>query len=402
VTAAVGGAPNVLDAVVVLLVAIAVARGWRHGAVLQIGGFAGLALGLLAGAWAAPRVAGLIVTGPGPGAALLTLGVLLIALVVGQVVGVAAGRRLHRRVYRTGVGRVDRAAGVAVGAGGFLLVVWMLASVLAQGPISALAEQVRGSAVVRALDAALPAPPDLLGRIAALLEDQGFPQVFVGPGYAVSAPPVPAAAEQAVRAAAAAGQPSTVQVQALGCGAVVGFGSGFVTRSGFVVTNAHVVAGFDRLRVRDAAGEHPAVTISFDPALDIAVLAVRQLSAPPIGWTDTPAGPGTEGATFGFPGGQPEMVVLPATVQGRLDAIGRDIYGQGSTRREILALAAPVQQGDSGGPFVTSKGLVAGVVFAGDPGHAGTGYALTAEQIRPVIDQAIDADQQAEVGACRF
>jgi S1-C subfamily serine protease len=89
-------------------------------------------------------------------------------------------------------------------------------------------------------------------------------------------------------------------------------------------------------------------------------------------------------------------------VQGRLDALGRDIYGQGSTRREILALAAAVQQGDSGGPFVTSEGVVAGVVFAGDPGQTGTGYALAAEQIRFGIDRAIDADQQADVGACRF
>jgi S1-C subfamily serine protease len=398
----VGGAPNVFDGVLALLFAVALVRGWRQGAVLQIGGFAGLALGVLAGAWAAPRITGLVVTGPGPGAAFLTLGVLLVALVAGHALGAAGGLRLHRAVHRSGVGRLDRAAGVGVGGAGFLAVVWLLSSVLAQGPVPALAQQVRGSTVVRELDEALPAPPDVLGRIAALLEDQGFPQVFVGPGYGVTAPPVPAAAEQAVRAAAAAGQPSTVQVQAVGCGAVVGFGSGFVSQPGFVVTNAHVVAGFDRLSVRDAAGGHPAVAIYFDPALDVAVLSVPQLTARPIGWADTPAVRGTEGATLGFPGGQPEMVVQPATVQGRLDAIGRDIYGHGSTRREILALAVAVEQGDSGGPFVTSDGAVAGVVFAGDPGHAGTGYALTAEQVRPGIDHAIDVDQPADVGACRF
>src|SRR3954447_21339753 len=107
--AAVGGAPNVLDAVLALLFAFALVRGWRRGAVLQTGGVAGLAPGLLARAGGGPRVAGLVVTGPGSGAALLTLGVLLIALVVGQAVGVAAGRRLHRIVHRSGVGRVDRA-----------------------------------------------------------------------------------------------------------------------------------------------------------------------------------------------------------------------------------------------------------------------------------------------------
>jgi S1-C subfamily serine protease len=398
----VGGVPNVLDVVLALLFAFVLVGGWRQGAALQVGGFAGPALGLIAGAWAASRLAALFVTGPGPGVALLALGVLLVAVVIGRAAGVAGGLRVHRAAHRGGVGRVDRAVGVGVAGAGFLVVVWLLSSLLAQGPISALAQQVRGSTVVRALDGALPAPPDVLGRLGALLDEQGFPQVFVGPGGGITASPVPPATGEAVRAAAAAGQPSTVQVQALGCGAVVGFGSGFVIRPGFVVTNAHVVAGFDRLRVRDAAGEHPAIAIDFDPALDIAVLAAPQLTAPPIGWTDTPAVTGTEGAIFGFPGGQSEMVVQPATVQGRLDAIGRDIYGQGSTRREILALAAAVQQGDSGGPFVTSDGLVGGVVFAADPGHPGTGYALTAEQVRPAIDHAIDTDQPTGVGSCRF
>jgi hypothetical protein len=46
--------------------------------------------------------------------------------------------------------------------------------------------------------------------------------------------------------------------------------------------------------------------------------------------------------------------------------------------------------------------VVAGVVFAGDPGHTGTGYALTAEQVHSGIDRAIAADQAADVGACRF
>jgi S1-C subfamily serine protease len=398
----VGGAPNLLDAVLVLLFVFALVRGWRQGAVLQVAAFAGLALGLFAGVWAAPAITGLFATEPGPGTAFLTLAVLLVAVLIGLTVAAGLGRRLHRSVHGAGVGRMDRAAGVGVGGVGFLLVVWLLASMLAQGPIPSLAQQVRGSTIVRGLDGALPPAPDVLGRIAALLDDQGFPQVFAGPGRGITAPPVPATAEEAVRAAATAGQPSTVQVRALGCGATVGFGSGFVTQPGFVVTNAHVIAGFEQLRVRDAAGEHAAVAIHFDPVLDIAVLAAPQVAAPAIGWTDTAATRGTEGATLGFPGGQPEMVVRPATVRGRIDAIGRDIYGQATARREILALAAPVQRGDSGGPFVTSEGLVGGVVFAGDPGDGATGYALTAEQVRPSIERAIAAAQQVSVGACRF
>jgi S1-C subfamily serine protease len=394
--------PNVLDGMLLLLLLYVLVRGWRQGAVSQIGAFGGVALGLVVGVWAAPRISGLFVDEPGPGVALLTLGVLLVAVLIGQGIGVGIGLRLHRAVHRVGVGAVDRAAGVGVAALGFLLVVWLLSSVLAQGPFPGLAQQVRGSQVVQALDDALPPSPDVVGSISTYLDDQGFPQVFVGPGRGITTPPVSPARDEAVQAAAAAGQPSTVQIRALGCHATIGAGSGFVTQPGFVVTNAHVVAGFDEVRVRDAAGEHPAVAIHFDPALDIAVLAVPDVQAPAIDWTDAVATRGTEGATLGFPGGQPQMVVRPATVQSRIEAVGRDIYGAGKVRREILALAAPVERGDSGGPFVTSGGTVGGVVFAGDPGDRDSGYALTVEQVRPRVEAAIARNQEVGLGACRF
>ena len=393
-------APNLLDAVLVLLLGYALLRGWRQGAVSQLAAFGGFVLGLLAGVWAAPRIIGLFVDAPGPGAALLTLGLLVVAVLIGHGIGLGVGWRLRRAAHRVGVGMVDRVAGVGVGAVGFVIVVWLLSPVLAQGPFPALAQQFRGSEVVRALDDALPPPPDVVGRISAFLDGQGFPQVFAG-GGAIAAPPVPETADAAVRAAAAAGQPSTVQVRALGCGATLSSGSGFVAQPGFVVTNAHVVSGFDRLSVRDGAGEHDAVAILVDPALDIAVLSVPDVRAPAIGWASTPATRGTEGATLGFPGGQSEMVVRPATVRGRLDAIGRDIYGESQVRREILALSASVEQGDSGGPFVTSDGLVGGVVFAGDP-TGDTGYALTADEVRPVVEAAIARNQEVGTGACRF
>jgi S1-C subfamily serine protease len=323
-------------------------------------------------------------------------------VLVGQSLGVGVGLRLRRAASQVGAGKVDRAAGMAVGASGLVLVVWLLSGVLAQGPFPALAQQVRGSQVVRALDAALPPPPDVVGRISAYLDRQGFPQVFASPGGGgVAAPPVPSTAAPAVRAAALAGRPSSVQIRALGCGAALSAGSGFATQPGFVVTNAHVVAGFRRLAVWDAAGEHTATAIHVDPALDIAVLAAPGLRAPAIAWTGPPAARGTEGATLGFPGGQPRLVVRPATVQGRLDAVGRDIYGQNSVRREILVLSASVEHGDSGGPFVTSDGVVAGVVFATDAA-GGTGYALTAEEVRPVVEAATRRNQVVDVGPCRL
>lgn len=397
-----GFAPNVLDALLVLVLGYVLLRGWRRGAVSQVAALGGFALGLLLGVWLAPQAAAAFVSGAGPTTTAVTLVLLIVAVLVGQGIGVAVGLRLRRAAQRVGAGKADRVVGVGVGAAWLVLVVWLLSGVLAQGPITAVAQQVRGSEVVQALDRVLPRHPAAVGRIAAFLDEQGFPQVFTGPGRgAIAAPPVPATADAAVRAAAAAGQPGTVQIRTSGCGGAIGSGSGFVVRPGFVVTNAHVVAGFGEITVRDADGAHPAVPIHVDPALDVAVLAAPDVTAAPIAWVDGPVTRGTEGASLGFPGGQTDMVVRPATVRARLDAIGRDIYGQETVRRDVLVLTSDVERGDSGGPFVTAEGRVGGVVFAGDP-EGGSAYALTAAEVRPIVEDAVARNQEVGVGACRF
>lgn len=275
-----GLSPNVLDALLVIVGLLALLRGWRQGALAALLSLGGLVLGLLAGAWAAPWITASFIDDPGGGAALLSLGLLLVAILVGQGIGLRLGLRLRRGVDRVGAGTVDRVLGLGVGVAGTALVVWLLAGLVAQGPIPALARQVQGSEILGALDRVLPPRPAVVGEVSAYLDRQGFPTVFAGVGGRITAPPVPATADASVRAAADAGRPSTVRVRGTGCGAAVGFGSGFVVAPGFLVTNAHVVAGFDRLTVQDTAGSHDAEPILVDPALDVAVLSAPDLAAP--------------------------------------------------------------------------------------------------------------------------
>jgi S1-C subfamily serine protease len=392
---------NLLDVVLLVALALALLRGFRHGALSQVAAFGGAAAGLVAGATGAPRLASTAVEQPGPALALATLAILVVAVLLGQAIGFAIGARLRRAAVRAGIGAFDRAVGVFVGATGLLIVVWLLSAVLAQGPSSTVAQQVQTSRVVTTLDEVLPPPPDVFGRVAGYLDQQGFPQVFSGVGRGITAPPVPPTSDAAVTAAAAAGQPATVQVQSTGCGGISS-GSGFVTRPGIVVSNAHVVAGGQQVVVREASGERTAAVIGFDPELDLAVLAVPGLEAPALGWSTAPAGRGTEGATMGFPGGRRDMVVKPASVRSRGEAVGRDIYGRGVAQREILTLSSGVQRGDSGGPFVTADGLVGGVVFAANAAQPGTGYAITAERARPDVDAAIAGNTAVSTGECRF
>jgi S1-C subfamily serine protease len=392
---------NLLDLGLLAALVFALVRGFRQGALSQVAAFGGAAVGLVAGAYGAPPLAGLAVGQPGSGLALITLGLLVLFIFLGQGIGFAIGLRLRHAAIKAGIGAFDRIVGVLVGAAGLIVVVWLLASVLAQGPVPSVAQQVRESRVVAAVDETLPPAPDIFGRVAGYLDQQGFPQVFTGLGGGITAPPVPPTSDAAVQAAAGAGQPSTLQVQATGCGGISS-GSGFVTQPGFVVSNAHVVAGGEAVLVRDTGGERPAEVIHFDPDLDLAVLHVPGLEVPAIGWVGTPADRETEGVTLGFPGGQRDMVVKPATVRSRGEAVGRDIYGRGVAPREILTLSAGVQRGDSGGPFVTADGLVGGVVFAANAAEPGTGYALTAERVRPDVDAAIARNSPVGAGSCRF
>jgi S1-C subfamily serine protease len=69
-----------------------------------------------------------------------------------------------------------------------------------------------------------------------------------------------------------------------------------------------------------------------------------------------------------------------------LDATGRDIYGDPGADRAVLELAASLQRGDSGAPFVTADGSVLGVVFAVAADRDGVSYALAPSEVAVVLD----------------
>lgn len=391
---------NIVDLVLLVALILAAARGFRQGALSQVAAFGGAAVGLVVGAAVAPAVAPRLVEEPGPALALMTLGLLLVCVALGQTVGLAIGSRLRFAAANAGAASVDRTAGMAVGVTGVLLTIWLLGSVLVQGPVAAVAKQVRRSQIVSAVGTVMPPAPDLFGRVGNYLDQQGFPTVFSGMGGAI-APPVDAPKRAAVAAAQQAGSRSTVQVVGDGCGGVSS-GSGFVTQTGFVVTNAHVIAGTGDLVVRDTQGEYPARAVYIDTDTDLAVLRAPDLRAPAIEWVNVPSSRGSNGATLGFPGGQREMQVKPAAVRSRSSAVGRDIYGRGSVTREVLTVSSNVERGDSGGPFVTSNGRVGGVVFAAAVAEPGTGYALTAESVKGAVDDAIDRNEPVGTKSCRY
>jgi S1-C subfamily serine protease len=389
-------AVNLLDAVIALLFVLSVVTGFRRGAALQVVTYAGLIAGLILGALLAPLVAGLA-GDPFPQAALALLTLLLLAA-VGDAVGWVVGRRVWVAARRSRLDPIDAGAGSVVAGAAALLTVWFLAFNLVQGPFPALSREIRGSVVVRGLDAVLPRPPSLLAQVRTFFDRFGFPEVFAGLPPAPVGPVEGPTRAQAQEAFDQADQ-STLRIVGEACGRIQE-GSGFVVDGDLVVTNAHVVAGVGRPQAQQqGGGEFAATPMLFDPGLDVAVLRLDDAPEPPLDLLSGTVDRGATGAVLGYPGGG-GLSGGEAAVRRTLPALGRDIYGESTVRREIYELQAVVRPGNSGGPFVTTSGEVAGVVFAASTTNEGLGYAITSEEVIPLVEAALGRANPVPTGPC--
>jgi S1-C subfamily serine protease len=363
---------TIVDLVIVLLVVGALLHGLRVGAAVQIASFAGLWGGLALGAALAPTLSHLV---GGAGARVIVaaatvFGTSAILSALGRTISARLIFRARNKTVRT----ADAGLGSIVGAGAMLLATWLVASMIATLPLPNVTTLVQRSAILRAMNAALPPAPSIFSRIQRTLDPAGFPNVFAE-FEPPSASPLPLPSDPAIRAAVERAAPSTVKVVGTACGEII-TGSGFVIAPDTVVTNAHVVAGESGQSVNG----HTAFAVLFDPRLDVAVLHVSGLADPSLPMSSGTVPRGTDGAVLGYPGGGP-LTTGSAVVLREESAVGRDIYDQGLTARDIYEINAVVRPGNSGGPLVNTSGIVIGVVFARSARDPNTGYALTSATV---------------------
>jgi S1-C subfamily serine protease len=393
-------AVNPLDAITLLLIVVAAILGWRSGAIPQVSGLIGAIAGGAAAILALPYLADPL-SGLDPS---LRPVVVLIGLVgavaLGESLGAGLGRAAAGRLGNGILGAADRAAGAGLGVIQALLIVWLAGSLLAEGPVPRLAETAGGSTAVRTMASILPPPTEIAVGLGGWLDSTGLPDVFVG-FEPLPAPPVDRPDDPAARAIAAAAEASTLKVSAATCG-LSSVGTGFVVASGYVVTNAHVVAGAASRSVRvGAAGGRilDAVPVLFDPELDVALLRVPGLNAVPLRFATADPRRGALGATLGYPGGG-RLTIVPAAVSERYPATGFDIYGNDKVRRQILELRAEIDRGDSGGPLILTDGTVGGVVFAEARTNEEIGYALSPTEVATRIEPGIGLRDAVDTGRC--
>lgn len=386
-----------LDVLLVALLVASVYSGYRRGAVLQLMGIAGLAIGVVVGVMLAPRVA--VLADSRPTAVAMVLGTALVAGAIGNMLGWLVGSRLRSRAQATPLRTADAVGGSVLSGVALLTATWLLALNLIEGPFPMIARGLRSSTIVRTLEATLPAPPSLVDRASELLPLFGLPDGSVDlPGR--PAPPVDPPTDAQIAAASRAAQRSTIKVVGDGCAVgSVNQGSGFVVGPGIVLTSAHVVAGTQAQRVQIGDDSLAASVVAFDAELDIAALEVPGLELTPLRLLEDEAERGAVGAVLGFPGGG-SLQSDAAAVLAVIEPLGPDIYGSGRVHRRIYELQTRIDRGNSGGPFVLASGGVAGLVFASSADRAGIGYAIVAAEMLPLVERARATDGPVDTGPC--
>ena len=241
-----------VDAIVIVWVALSALSGARRGLVVTAVGLAGFAAGAVAGSRIAPHLLSQGARSPWQAVAGL-VGALVGGILVRTLADVGAGA-LRSRLMIGPLAALDTAGGAIAGVVTGLALAWLVAVVALDQTALHLRRDVQRSAILPALLRVVPPA----GVLDALARFDPLPVIPSLAGRALPAPdPAVLRAPGALRAAA-----SVVRIQGTACGLGVE-GSGWVARTGIVVTNAHVVAGeSDTVVQPPGGGQLPAVAIA--------------------------------------------------------------------------------------------------------------------------------------------
>lgn len=186
--------------------------------------------------------------------------------------------------------------------------------------------------------------------------------------------------------------PSVVTVISLAGGQELGLGSGVViTDDGEILTNNHVVADADEVRVRLPGETEPRVVkvLAADPNNDLALLKLGGVDVTPATIADPAAiSVGDPVVAIGFALGLDGGATVTAGVVSALD---RTMVTDNGALDGLVQTDAAISSGNSGGPLVNARGEVVGINTAvatggGTSAASNVGFAISAREILFELD----------------
>ena len=187
---------------------------------------------------------------------------------------------------------------------------------------------------------------------------------------------------------------SVFVIEGLVCGKN-SLGTGVLVRQG-ILTNAHVVAGSETLKLIDSDGrEFSSFVIAIDFQTDLALLDSSKITQEPLQTSK----PRLDMDVVLMVGSENEIQVIHSEIKRLIDISIADIYGDGAYVRSGMGLSADVAPGDSGGPIVNTDGEVVGLVFSRSKNNEGISYGISSEEFTKVTSQATKT--AIETGDCR-
>jgi serine protease Do len=177
--------------------------------------------------------------------------------------------------------------------------------------------------------------------------------------------------------------PQTEVQHALGSGVIV-------HGDGHILTNHHVIDGAEDIKVDlTSRSTYSAKLVGSDAASDLAVLKISASGLPQLQLGDSDkVRVGDVCLAVGNPLGVGESVTA-----GIISAKGRstDTVGGGSFQ-DFLQTDAPINQGNSGGALVNTRGELIGInsqILSSNGGNIGIGFAIPSNMARNVMNQLI-------------
>ncbi len=392
---------HLLDLILLALFVLFAISGYRQGFIVGSLSFVGFVGGVIVGMLLAPPIVKAVVGGSAQ-QALLAIVIPFLTATLGQLLASSVGSALRNRVTWDSARSVDAVGGACVSGIALLVVAWLIGSALVTSPFVWLRSQVKDSTVLHSVNTFMPDQANTwFSSFRGFVSKTGFPQVFGGLGgeSIVDVPPPDTKILNTPQLRQARHSIVKIIGTARSCQRKIE-GTGFVYAPGHVMTNAHVVAGVDSgpQVFTMGSGTYRGKVVLYDYKRDIAILDVPGLRLPSLSF-DGSAETRDDAVVAGFPKNH-SFTTRPARVRAKQKARGPDIYHSGEVTREIYAIRALVEQGNSGGPLLAPNGKVYGVVFAAALDNKDTGYVLTAGEVAPDARAGANAVNEVSTQSC--